>query len=118
MNDENLIPLNKRTMSEQREIQSQGGKASAQARAEKKALKDALLILLKADCNVAGEKTSGFAAIGAALFKQALAGNVKAFEVIRDTIGEKPVDTIAIDNTAEMQASYERAANAIKERTQ
>lgn len=117
-NEQNLVPVNKRTKSEAREISQKGGKASAQARAEKKALKDALLILLNADCNVDGEKTNGFAAIGAALFKQALGGNVKAFEVIRDTIGEKPVDTIAIDNTAEMQASYERAANAIKERTQ
>ena len=32
MNDKNLIPLNKRTKSAQREIQSMGGKASAQKR--------------------------------------------------------------------------------------
>lgn len=118
MNDKNLIPLNKRTMSEQREIQTQGGKASAQARAEKKALKDALLILLNAACEVDGAKADGFAAIGASLFKQALAGNVKAFEVIRDTIGEKPIDTIAIDNAVEMCDAYERAAAAIKRRIQ
>ena len=29
-----------------------------------------------------------------ALIKQALEGNTKAFEVIRDTVGEKPVDKL------------------------
>jgi len=36
MNDKNLIPLNKRTKSEQREIAKKGGKASVKARREKK----------------------------------------------------------------------------------
>lgn len=114
MNKENLIPLNTLPKSHQREIQQKGTQAAAKSRTEKKALKDALLILLNADCNVDGEKANGFAALGAALFKQALNGNVRAYEVIRDTIGEKPVETIAIDNTAEMREAYERAAAAIK----
>ena len=34
-----------------------------------------------------------------ALIKSALEGSVRAFEVIRDTIGEKPVDNISISAT-------------------
>ncbi len=114
MNKENLIPLNTLPKSHQREIQQKGTRAAAKSRAEKKALKDALLILLNSEHDTADGKADGFAALGAALFKQALNGNVRAYEVIRDTIGEKPVETIAIDNTAEMREAYERAAAAIK----
>lgn len=39
MNNENLIPLSKRTKSEQREIQSKGGKVSGISRSFKSALK-------------------------------------------------------------------------------
>lgn len=39
MNNENLIPLNKRSKSEQREIQSKGGKASGVARGFRSSLK-------------------------------------------------------------------------------
>ena len=40
-NEQNLIPFNERTESEQRDIQSQGGKASGVARRRKRALRDA-----------------------------------------------------------------------------
>lgn len=40
-NDENLIPLDKRTKSEQREIARQGGVASGKARRRKRSLKEA-----------------------------------------------------------------------------
>ena len=36
------------------------------------------------------------AAISAALIKQGIGGNYRAFEIIRDTIGEKPVDNVNI----------------------
>lgn len=34
--------------------------------------------------------------ITAALIKSALSGNTKAFELIRDTIGEKPTDKVDV----------------------
>ena len=40
-NEKNLVPLNERTESEQREIQSAGGRASGAARRRKRALKEA-----------------------------------------------------------------------------
>ena len=49
--------------------------------------------------NKSGEKASTQEAITIALIKQALNGNVKAYEVIRDTIGEKPALKQEITNT-------------------
>ena len=51
-----------------------------------KTLKEELKILLS--LNETQEK------ISLALLQQALNGNVKAFEVVRDTIGQKPTDVI------------------------
>lgn len=86
MNEDNLIPMNERTKEEQREIARQGGIASGKARRERKTLKEELLILLsKGDTQ---EK------ISLALLQKAMNGDTKAFEVIRDSIGEKPVEKV------------------------
>ena len=84
MNNQNLIPMTERTKNEQREITKKGGIASGKARREKKQLKEELLFLLNTD-NTASK-------ISVALINEAIKGNVRAFEVIRDTIGEKPTD--------------------------
>ncbi len=86
-NESNLKPV--RTKSEARRRGKKGGIASGKARKERKALREELLLLLSKDDTQ--EKVS------LALIKQALNGNTKAFEVIRDTIGEKPVDKIDAD---------------------
>ena len=91
MNTDNLIPFNELTEDKQREIAKKGGKASAKARQERKALKDELLLLLS--------KGDTQQKVSLALIQQALDGNTKAFEVIRDTIGEKPVDKVENDLT-------------------
>lgn len=61
-----------------------GGIKSGEVRRERKALKEELLYLL--------EQGNTQEKVSLALIKQALKGNVKAFEIIRDTIGEKPTD--------------------------
>lgn len=86
---ENLKPQNTRTKEEQREIARKGGKASGEARREKKMLKDTLLLLL--------ETNRGQEDICLALMEKARNGDTKAFEVIRDTIGQKPVDKAEVD---------------------
>ena len=48
MNDRNLIPMNKRTPSEQREITRKGGIESGKARRRKKTLKDISKMFLNA----------------------------------------------------------------------
>lgn len=64
---------------------------SDEAKKQRKTLREELLALLEdADTQ---EKVS------LALIQQAKKGNTKAFEVIRDTIGEKPVDKVEQTST-------------------
>ena len=89
----NLIPFNERTKEEQREIATMGGYASGRVRQEKKRLRELLEIALELEDDK-GEKNSEV--IISSLIKEAKKGNVKAFETIRDTIGEKPSNDISI----------------------
>lgn len=96
MNDENLIPFNQLTQSEQRKIASAGGKASGEARRRRKTLKEELLLML--------EDEQIQQSVAAALIKEAIEGNASksvrgAFETIRDTIGEKPVERMETTQT-------------------
>ena len=95
-NTENLVSLADRTTEEQRAIASSGGKASGEARRKRKTLKEELLLMLS-DGDIQ-EK------ISLALINEAIKGNnagsvTKAFEVIRDTIGEKPADKVETKQT-------------------
>ena len=85
-NEQNLIPVTKRTPREQREISSMGGKASAEAKKARKTLKETLLMMLEE-----GDTQNN---ITLALLQKALNGDTKAYEVIRDTVGEKPTDKV------------------------
>ena len=85
-NEQNLKPV--RTKKEARERGKNGGIASGKARAERKTLREELLTLLAQD-NFQ-EK------ISLSLLMKATSGDTKAFEVIRDTIGEKPKENISV----------------------
>lgn len=77
------------------EEQSAGGKASAEARRKKRDLRLAMEMLLEQDIKGKdGTVKSGAEAIAVQQFKKALKGDTKAFEVIRDTAGQKPIDKI------------------------
>ena len=79
------------------EEQSMGGKASAEARRKKRDLRNAIEILLETDIKGKnGEIKSGAEAIAIAQFQKALKGDTKAFEVIRDTSGQKPVEKVMV----------------------
>lgn len=90
MNEENLVSLADRTTEEVREIARKGGIASGKARKEKKLLKELLEEALNRDTETGNEYVN----ITRALIKEANRGNVKAYEVIRDTLGQKPVDKV------------------------
>ena len=92
-NEQNLIKPSDLTPTERRENASKAGKASGAARRARKTLKEELLLLLSD-----GDTQSR---LSLALIEEALNGNkagsvTKAFEVIRDTIGEKPTEKIMI----------------------
>lgn len=90
-NEQNLKPQNKRTKSEQREIACKGGKASGQARRKRKEFKEALKLALTVVMDESDNKTVQDIGIEA-LMDRFMKGDPKVFELIRDTIGEKPTD--------------------------
>lgn len=96
MTSENLIPTNRRTKKEVREIARKGGKASGEARRRKADLKKALKTVLEADVHsdkVAeqledmGFDNSNLMAMVFAQMQQAQKGNVRAFEAITKVMG-------------------------------
>lgn len=106
---ENLIPQSERTKSEQRKIAQKGGIASGKARREKKLMRETLDMLLSmpikngklADVDdirsfaaIKGKNISVQEAIMIAQIQKAMKGDTKAAEYVRDTIGQKPVDSI------------------------
>ncbi len=91
---ENLRPVS--STEEARERGRKGGLASGEARRKRKTLKEELLLMLS-DGDIQ-EK------ISLALINEAINGNnagsvTKAFEVIRDTIGERPVEKVQATQT-------------------
>lgn len=90
MAKEDLIPLNQRTKEEQKEIATMGGIKSGEVRKARKTLKDELLLLLQ---------TNNYQEnITLSILDRATKGDTKAFEVIRDTIGEKPKEEIQVED--------------------
>ena len=97
-NSKNLKLNSERTPSERREIAKKAGIKSGEKRRERKALKEELLLLLST-----GDTQKK---LSVALIEKAMNGEVKAFEVIRDTIGEKPRDKQEITGGVEIQKVF------------
>lgn len=94
---ENLIPLNKRTKDEQRNIQSAGGKASGESRRRTAALRDTMNRLLTMKVEVDGlsdvlRSDGGDSTyeevITMAMIQQAMLGDVKAYKAIMQVVGQ------------------------------
>ena len=80
----NLEKANPKNNFNNSEVARKAQEKATEVKREKKLLKEELMLLL------AQGKTQE--KISLALIEEAIKGNVKAFEVIRDTIGEKPVN--------------------------
>ena len=97
-NTENLKPLNGRTPEEVKRITTMGGKASAAAQKRKRDLRAAAQAILEAtysDKN--GEERTGAEMLVLKQFAKALnKGDTKAFEVLRDTAGQKPAQKVDV----------------------
>ena len=84
---------------EAREKGRNGGKKSGQTRAMRKTLREELLAVLtdmKIPDKKSGKEVPVQEALSVSLIRSAISGNVKAYEVIRDTIGEKPIENVAL----------------------
>lgn len=98
----NLQPLNTKTKDEQRKITSEGGRKSGQVRREKRLLKDTIQMFFEAapTPEVIQQCAEAFGfnpkdlqeVITGGLIQKAMCGDAKAFEVLRDTAGQKPID--------------------------
>ena len=93
-NEQNLRPSEYKLSQEEAK---KGGINSGIARREKRDLRKCLEMLLERDIPTKnGEIMSGAEAITAKLFEQALKGNVKAFETLRSTVGQDPIQKIMV----------------------
>ena len=83
-NEQNLKPI--KTTERARELQEKAAQKQRENIARRKTLKETLLLML--------EEGNTQDNITLALLQKALNGDTKAYEVIRDTVGEKPTDKI------------------------
>jgi len=103
---DNLIPANERSQDELREMTRNGGIKSGETRRRKKMMREQLEMLLSLPVNnatviqrckemgISEEEIDWQMALTTQIVKRAMSGDVKAYEVIRDTIGEKPIEQI------------------------
>ena len=105
-NEQNLNPINSEEMA--RDYQQRSVEARKRNSARKKSIKETLDILLECkptDKDLALMRAQGVDVDNDATYRQAIAfsivnramkGNTRAFELIRDTVGEMPVQKVAI----------------------
>lgn len=97
-----------RSREEAQEWGRKGGRASGAARREKKTLREVLSALL--DAKLKGSSITGREAVAVALFEKAMSGDVKAFQELRDTVGEKPVDSMQLEAVVDVTTKEQRDA--------
>lgn len=120
-NYENIKDSNsKRTPSERRELARIAGKASGESRRRKAALRDTMNRLLTMQVDVTGLSEVLLAdggestyeeVIGMAMIEQAMAGNVKAYQAIMQTVGQ----TVKSDSDLENQQADTELKRAKKQ---
>ena len=96
-NEQNLRPI--MTTQRARELQEKSAEKRRQNIAERKTLKEELLALL-----AKGDTQSR---MSLSLIEKALKGDTKAFEVVRDTVGEKPTDKIENSGTQTLEVKIQ-----------
>lgn len=107
-NEQNLKPRTTLSKEEAKELGRKGGLASVKARREKKTLKmelEALLEMTDEGGRSIQERMS------AAIIKKACKGDTKAFEIIRDTIGQKPKENMNINVEKNQEEAIELLTN-------
>lgn len=108
--EDNLKPIRKGQLSkdELKKRQINGGKKSGEVRAQKRLLKDTIEMMLKLQPTpqMVSECAEKFGfnpkdlqdIITGGLINKAMSGDSKAFEVLRDTVGQKPKEEVINTN--------------------
>lgn len=123
--EDNLKPIKKGELSKEelKKRQSNGGKKSGEARKQKKLLKDTIEMLMKTkptteminNCS----KQFGFKpqdlqdVVTGGLISKAINGDAKAFEVLRDTLGQKPVEKHEITTPEHLKQIHQELDEAL-----
>ena len=113
-NEQNLIPLNKRTQRERKEIATKGAAAANAKIKQRKALKDSMNVLLGlipsdtrdynklANAGIPLEDIDNSQLIVLALFNRAKKGDVAAIKELRAMIDEVPESTDALKEARDL----------------
>lgn len=109
-NEQNLRPSEYKLSQDEAK---KGGIASGEARRRKRDIRLALEALLEKDISDKnGNVMTTTEAIALKQVEKALKGDTKAFEVVRDTVGQKPTEkldvTVNDDSTREMDEYFAR----------
>lgn len=108
-NEQNLVPFtSEQNREEAAKNGSKGGVASGEARRRKRDLRLAFEMLLEKEYkDQTGNLISGAEALAAKQFEKALKGDSKAFEVVRDTAGQKPIEKLEVAQIEKEQSIQE-----------
>ena len=90
-----MKPNTERTPKERSELARKAGKASGKARRQRKEFRE-LLELALSQPNADNPEVDNWTVATAALLQKAMGGDVRAWEVMRDTLGQKPVEETRI----------------------
>lgn len=111
-NEQNLIPFNKQTESQQRENARKGGQKSGEVRRQRKAMKEQMELLLTLpfkqtkqlkfikELGISEEEIDNQMALIVAMYGKALKGDVQAFNTIREVTQDS--QTISKDNRVQI----------------
>lgn len=94
-NEQNLRPSEHKFTQEEAK---KGGRASAESRRRRKAMREAFDELLSREfTDKEGNTTDGVTALVTRVYQKALKGDMRAVQFIRDTVGEMPVQRVEVD---------------------
>lgn len=107
---DNLMPIEevnaRKTPEERKEAGRRAGIASGNAKRKRKTMREQLEILMKLnltkkdvikhlkELGIDNDEINNQMAMQVVMLQEALKGNTKAYELIRDTLGEKPIEHI------------------------
>ena len=118
-NEQNLIPNNMRSPNEVRANGRKGGIASGESRRRKKELREMLEEYLAMPAKVNGKDATRKDVMVLNAIRIVTEGNasdsdfLKAFALIRDTIGEQPVQRVEVDTIP--KETYDRVMSVLEE---
>ena len=125
--NKNLMPIElvnaSKTPEERKQAAAKAGRRSGEVKRQRKVLKELFESLLKTsitdeamkkelkDNGFKDEEQNYNTLLGVSMLTEAIKGNTKAFELIRDTIGEKPKEEVIVEVNSSTSDEIEKYIN-------